>query len=223
MLDSLLELEDKNPKAYWDIINKFKCSDKDISDQSSNIPSDEWYNYFNKLLNVDCSNEQDDFPTRMESALGTPLTYWDSTIDHEIEDGTQSVLWTAKYFGLRGYYNIDGYTKRIADMVQYQPHPECPTCAGSQDLYCDQSKDLCLTRRRDPNEYAGHQVENVDMAYSNRINNNGPKNIPCPIYGRDIRVRMDSVTVDYNNISITTSLEGHHQCTLVRMSLQTLH
>ncbi|CAG2225469.1 unnamed protein product [Mytilus edulis] len=64
MLDSLLELEDKNPKAYWDIINKFKYSDKDISDQSSNIPSDEWYNYFNKLLNVDCSNEQDDFPTR---------------------------------------------------------------------------------------------------------------------------------------------------------------
>ncbi|CAG2193381.1 unnamed protein product [Mytilus edulis] len=63
MLDSLLELEDKNPKAYWDIINKFKYSDKDISDQSSNIPSDEWYNYFNKLLNVDCSNEQDDFPT----------------------------------------------------------------------------------------------------------------------------------------------------------------
>ncbi|CAC5381664.1 unnamed protein product [Mytilus coruscus] len=64
MLDSLLELEDKNPKAYWDIINKFKYSDKDISDQSSNIPSDEWYNYFDKLLNVDCSNEQDDFPSR---------------------------------------------------------------------------------------------------------------------------------------------------------------
>ncbi|XP_076091665.1 tyrosinase-like protein [Mytilus galloprovincialis] len=279
----------------------------------------------------------------MESALGTPLTYWDSTIDHEIEDGTQSILWTAKYFGngfgrvktgpfanfdtplgklyrnigsdgclfsksrvniilsrsrfqqisepfadtgasvegqhnskhiwvdgvlnmlgesphdpvffclhtfvdyiwelfrkqqimqgidpttdyvlapndpeisfqnttdvsvgLRGYYNIDGYTKRIADMVQYQPHPECPTCAGSQDLYCDQSKGLCLTRRRDPNEYAGQQVEAVDMANSNKMNNNGPNNGPFPIYGRDIRVRMDSVTVDYSNISITASLE----------------
>ncbi|CAC5420642.1 unnamed protein product [Mytilus coruscus] len=69
MLDSLLELEDKNPKAYWDIINKFKYSDKDISDQSSNIPSDEWYNNFDKLLNVDCSNEQDDFPSRYNVLL----------------------------------------------------------------------------------------------------------------------------------------------------------
>ncbi|CAC5379319.1 unnamed protein product [Mytilus coruscus] len=69
LLDSLLELEDKNPKAYWDIINKFKYSDKDISDQSSNIPSDEWYNYFDKLLNVDCSNEQDNFPSRYNVLL----------------------------------------------------------------------------------------------------------------------------------------------------------
>ncbi|CAC5355063.1 unnamed protein product [Mytilus coruscus] len=38
---TVMELEDKNPKAYWDIINKFKYSDKDISDQSFNIPSDE--------------------------------------------------------------------------------------------------------------------------------------------------------------------------------------
>ncbi|CAC5363082.1 unnamed protein product [Mytilus coruscus] len=69
MLDSLLELIDKKPKTYWDIINKFKYSDKDISDQSSNIPSDEWYNYFDKLLNVDCSNEQDDFPSRYNVLL----------------------------------------------------------------------------------------------------------------------------------------------------------
>ncbi|XP_052093198.1 tyrosinase-like protein 1 [Mytilus californianus] len=279
----------------------------------------------------------------MESALGTPLTYWDSTIDQEIEDCTQSILWTEKYFGngfgmvktgpfanfdtplgklfrnigsdgalfsksgvniilsrsrfqqisepfadtgasvegqhnskhvwvdgvinnlgesphdpvffclhtfvdyiwelfrkqqimngidpttdtvlapndpeisfqnstdvsvgLRGYYNIDGYSKRIADMVKYEPHPQCPICAGSQDLYCDKRKGVCLTRNRDPREYAGRQEEARSLGYSNKINNNGPNTKPFPIYGRDIRVRMDSVTLDYDNISLTASLE----------------
>lgn len=35
----------------------------------------------------------------MESALGVPIPYWDSTLDFEMENPTESILWTKKYFG----------------------------------------------------------------------------------------------------------------------------
>lgn len=35
----------------------------------------------------------------MESALGVPIPYWDSTLDFEMENPTESILWTKKYLG----------------------------------------------------------------------------------------------------------------------------
>lgn len=287
----------------------------------------------------------------MESALGTPIPYWESTIDYEMEDPVQSILWTAKYFGngygmvktgpfanfdtplgklfrnigsdgalfnkpgvnmllskfrlqqisepmadmqasvegqhngvhiwvdgvmnnlessphdpiffchhafvdfiwelfrkqqitrgidpatdtfeqpanvtfqditevavgLRGYYNNDGYSYKIANMVKYDPQPHCPTCAGSQDLYCDERKRVCVSRRRDPREFAGQPEEAMEMAMNNgmmnnEMMNNGMRNNnqntrPFPFYNRDMRVRMDSVTLNYNNMMLTGSMD----------------
>lgn len=36
---------------------------------------------------------------RFETALGVPIPYWDTTIDNALDDPTQSILWTSKYFG----------------------------------------------------------------------------------------------------------------------------
>ncbi|XP_076091664.1 tyrosinase-like protein [Mytilus galloprovincialis] len=297
----------------------------------------------------------------MESALGTPIPYWESTIDYEMEDPVQSILWTAKYFGngygmvktgpfanfdtplgklfrnigsdgalfnkpgvnmllskfrlqqisepmadmqasvegqhngvhiwvdgvmnnlessphdpiffchhafvdfiwelfrkqqitrgidpatdtyeqpanvtfqditevavgLRGYYNNDGYSYKIANMVKYDPQPHCPTCAGSEDLYCDERKRVCVSRRRDPREFAGQPEEAMEMAMNNgmmnnevmnngmmnnEMMNNGMRNNnqntrPFPFYNRDMRVRMDSVTLNYNNMMLTGSMD----------------
>ena len=38
-------------------INDFKNSDSSVSDQSSNIAPDAWYQYFNGLMNVEGINE----------------------------------------------------------------------------------------------------------------------------------------------------------------------
>ncbi|XP_052093197.1 tyrosinase-like protein 1 [Mytilus californianus] len=110
--------------------------------------------------------------------------------------------------GLRGYYNNDGYSNKIADMVKYEPHPQCPICASSQDLYCDGRKRVCVSRRRDPREYAGQPEEAMDMAMNNGMMNNGQNTNPFPFYDRDMRVRMDSVTLNYNNMRMTGSMNG---------------
>ena len=57
ILNSLIELEDRNPKAFWDIINKFKNSDKEVSDQSSNIAPDEWCSYFKNIMNLNVDKD----------------------------------------------------------------------------------------------------------------------------------------------------------------------
>lgn len=42
---------------------------------------------------------------RLETACGAPIPYWDSGLDHDMEDPTESVLWGDNYFG-NGQMNV---------------------------------------------------------------------------------------------------------------------
>ena len=57
LLGSLIDLESRDSKSFWKVINDFKNSDSSVSDQSSNIAPDAWYQYFNGLMNVEGINE----------------------------------------------------------------------------------------------------------------------------------------------------------------------
>ena len=52
LLNSLINLENNDAKSFWKVVNEFKNSDTSISDQSSNIAPDAWFQYFNGLMNV---------------------------------------------------------------------------------------------------------------------------------------------------------------------------
>ena len=52
LLNSLINLENNDAKSFWKVVNEFKKSDTSVSDQSSNIAPDAWFQYFNGLMNV---------------------------------------------------------------------------------------------------------------------------------------------------------------------------
>ena len=52
LLSSLVDLESKDSKTFWNVINKFKNCEARRNDPSSNIYSEEWHSYFNRLMNV---------------------------------------------------------------------------------------------------------------------------------------------------------------------------
>ena len=52
LLSSLVDLESKDSKTFWNVINKFKNGEAEQNDPSSNISPDEWHSYFNNLLSV---------------------------------------------------------------------------------------------------------------------------------------------------------------------------
>ena len=51
-MSSLVDLESKDSKTFWNVINKFKNGEAEQNDPSSNISPDEWHSYFNNLLSV---------------------------------------------------------------------------------------------------------------------------------------------------------------------------
>ena len=57
LLSSLIDLESRDSTSFWKVINDFKNSDSSVSDQSSNIAPDAWFQYFNGLMNVKDVNE----------------------------------------------------------------------------------------------------------------------------------------------------------------------
>ncbi len=97
--------------------------------------------------------------------------------------------------GLLGYYNSDGYSHRIAKMVFYAASPKCPTCAHSNDLYCDRNGgNICMCKEADPRAYEGTRQEAYGAAVANDMLPNGRNFKPFPMSMRDSRVRLDSVT-----------------------------
>ena len=53
MLNSMLEVSDKNPSEFWKIVNSFKDRSQD---PSCSIAPQDWYNYFNDLMNIEYNN-----------------------------------------------------------------------------------------------------------------------------------------------------------------------
>ena len=100
--------------------------------------------------------------------------------------------------GLAGYYNNDGYSKRIAAMVQYGKPLLCPLCSKSKDVYCDKMKHVCVSERRSPFEYRGKLEDAKKAAKDGGMEKDGPNYKPFGLYNRDTRTRMDSVTMDYD-------------------------
>ena len=61
-------------------------------------------------------------------------------------------------FGIEGYINRDGYSDRIARVVQYDPMPRCPYCGLSSDMYCDRNIGFCVSREQPSRTYQGNPV-----------------------------------------------------------------
>lgn len=125
--------------------------------------------------------------------------------------------------GLTGYYNEDGYSVMIATMVKYMPRPQCPFCSGSSDLYCDKSKGLCVSKRRNPREYRGRPEEAMPAAMDCGINSGGAKSHPFRLYERDARVRMDSVTMNYTNSNETNDQSNNRSDVRMNDAIQMNH
>jgi hypothetical protein len=100
--------------------------------------------------------------------------------------------------GLPDFYNRDGYSDHIAYLVSYTPRAQCPYCSNSPNLYCDAKTYICISREHDSTEYRGKPEEAKEAARDGEINSSGTKSNPFSMYYRDTRVRMDSVTVDYD-------------------------
>jgi hypothetical protein len=103
--------------------------------------------------------------------------------------------------GLTGYYNIDGYSKMIANLYTYSSRTQFPVCSSGPGMFCDNRKQAHVSRQRPPQEYEGQRNEAMSMAMDMGMMNNGPNAKPFDLYSRDMRVRMDSVTMDYESMS----------------------
>ena len=57
LLSSLIDLESMDSTSFWKVSDDFKNSDSSVSDQSSNIAPDAWFQYLNGLMNVKDVNE----------------------------------------------------------------------------------------------------------------------------------------------------------------------
>lgn len=56
--------------------------------------------YFFKLKNIFwISHFKGFFFCRLETACGAPIPYWESGLDHDMEDPTESILWSDDFFG----------------------------------------------------------------------------------------------------------------------------
>ncbi|VDI54710.1 Hypothetical predicted protein [Mytilus galloprovincialis] len=97
--------------------------------------------------------------------------------------------------GLFGFYNREGYSSKIAKMVSYEPHPECPKCCGSPDMYCDTRKHVCVSKIRDLMEYEGNRAEAQEIADKMIEASTGRQRRVFSEYMRDDRVRGDSLTL----------------------------
>lgn len=102
--------------------------------------------------------------------------------------------------GLTGYYNVDGYSKMIANLYKYSSRTQFPSCSSGPGMFCDNRK-RAVSRQRPPQEYEGQRNEAMSMAMDMGMMNNGPNARPFDLYSRDMRVRMDSVTMDYDSMS----------------------
>ena len=106
-------------------------------------------------------------------------------------------FWAAKdpSVGLAPFYNSDGYSNRVANMVIYEPHPECPNCGDSPDLVCDHVKRICISVLRNPHEYAGNREDAQEIADRMIEATTGRRRRVFSEYVKDDRVRGDSLTL----------------------------
>lgn len=97
-------------------------------------------------------------------------------------------------FGIEGYINRDGYSDRIARVVQYDPMPRCPYCGLSSDMYCNRNIGFCVSREQPSRTYQGNPVLARKVAKANGLAE-GKFGRAFKLTRRDKRVRGDSVTL----------------------------
>ncbi|XP_076114738.1 tyrosinase-like protein 1 [Mytilus galloprovincialis] len=104
--------------------------------------------------------------------------------------------------GITGYLNVDGYSNRIAKLVEYKLTPSCPKCSNSDAMHCDRAKQMCIADDRTVNSYVGHQEDAVKIANKYGLSN-GNHGSAFTLTYRDARVRVDSVTLVYRIVRNT--------------------
>lgn len=98
--------------------------------------------------------------------------------------------------GITGYLNVDGYSNRIAELVEYKLTPSCPACCSSTAMQCDHFKKVCVGKNKSVNSYVGRQENAIEIA--NKFGLSDGKHGPTfALKFRDTRVRIDSVTLVY--------------------------
>ena len=50
ILQKIVELKDRDPKAYWKLVNELRSSESSVQDNSVNISTGEWVEYYQQLL-----------------------------------------------------------------------------------------------------------------------------------------------------------------------------
>ena len=55
--DKLNDMEDRNPKAYWNLVEKLKTFDCEKVNSDSAIDEQSWFNYFKELLSINNNND----------------------------------------------------------------------------------------------------------------------------------------------------------------------
>lgn len=100
--------------------------------------------------------------------------------------------------GITGYLNVDGYSNRIAGLVEYKLTPACPQCCDSPAMYCDKLKSVCVGKDKTVNSYVGKQEYAISIAKKFGLSDgNHGKPFSLQMRYRDSRARVDSVTLVY--------------------------
>lgn len=67
----------------------------------------------------------------------------------------------AFYPGIDHMTNRQCYGDELAALTIYSDGPTCPTCSNSEDLYCDQEKNQCVSKSRSNDESAHYMTAHV--------------------------------------------------------------
>lgn len=100
--------------------------------------------------------------------------------------------------GITGYLNVDGYSNRIAGLVEYKLTPACPQCCDSDAMTCDTLKSVCVGKDKTVNSYVGRQEYAISIAKKFGLSEgNHGKPFSLRMRYRDSRARVDSITLIY--------------------------
>lgn len=92
LLDKISDLQDKDPKAYWKLLDQMQDLNKTKSNPADNVGKDEWENYFSNLNQSNVSKDKENTLLHQLKTLENQQIF--NELDYKISE--KEVMNTAK-------------------------------------------------------------------------------------------------------------------------------